>query len=218
MLVRGYLDYLRVFEEELGVRFARSPERETVYSGYYAELQSTPARAWSGTLWVTQSWNAYDYDFGGGPRYPRVSPAALADPQAPLDPGPASSFDLQGRVEWKPTDALRLSASYTTSRLTRNDTGRLAFDQDLYSLQVARQWGRFAFCRLRGDFDSLDSRMHGQLVAGWTPHPGTAIYLGYDDVLRRDGFDPVTGAPERGLVRTGRTVFVKLSYLWRRRL
>lgn len=218
VLVRFYADFLRVFEEELGTVFARSPERETVYTGYYVEVGTTPSRAWSGTVWITQSWNAYDYDFGAGPRFPRVSPAALLDPDAPLDPGPASSFDAQGRVEWKPTDAFRASVTYTKSRLVRDDTRRLAFDQNLFSLQASRQWGRFAFCRVRADLDSLDSRVRGQVVAGWTPHPGTAVYLGYDDDLRRDGFNPQTGAREPGFVRAGRTFFVKLSYLLRRRI
>ena len=87
------------------------------------------------------------------------------------------------------------------------------YDQDLYSLQATRQFGRFGFCRVRADFDSLQSQVRGQVVAGWTPNPGTAVYLGYDDDLRRDGFNPLTGAPEPGLVRTGRTLFLKLSYL-----
>jgi hypothetical protein len=36
--------------------------------------------------------------------------------------------------------------------------------------------------------------------------------------MRRNGFHPLTGAPEPGLVRSGRTLFVKLSYLLRRSL
>jgi len=218
LVFRPYADYLRIFEAEFGVPFFGSPERTTVYTGYYAQLDSTPGRAWSGTLVASQSWNAYDYDFGSGPKYPRVSPAALADPTAPLDPGPATSSFYQGRLEWKPTDAFRTSISYTKSGLHRDDTRRAVFDQDLYSLQATRQFGRFGFCRVRADLDSLDGRVHGQLVAGWTPSPGTAIYLGYDDEMRRNGFHPLTGAPEPGLVRSGRTLFVKLSYLLRRSL
>lgn len=125
---------------------------------------------------------------------------------------------VQGRIEWKPTEAFRTSLGYTKSRLVRDDTRRTAYDQDLYSLQTARRWGRFGFCRVRADFDSLRSRLRGQLVAGWTPNPGTAVYLGYDDDPQHDGFDPLTRAREPGLVRTGRTLFVKLSYLLRRGL
>ena len=100
--MRAYADYLRLFEEEFGVPFSGSPERRTVYTGYYAQLDSTPSRAWSGTLVPPHSWNTFDYDFGGGPKYPRVSPAALADPAAPLDPGPATSFYYRRRSGSRP--------------------------------------------------------------------------------------------------------------------
>jgi hypothetical protein len=108
--------------------------------------------------------------------------------------------------------------SFTKSHFTRNDTGRVAYDQNLFSLNLSRQIGPFGFCRIRADYDTLQSLVSGQIVAGWTPHPGTAVYVGYDDDLRRNGFDPLTGRYEPGLVRAGRTLFVKLSYLMGRRL
>jgi hypothetical protein len=213
LVVRAFADYVRLFEEEFGAVFFGAPQRRTVYTGYSVQLDSTPSRAWSGTLAASHSFDTFDFDFGAGPRYPRVSPAALADPAAPLDPGPATSSYYHARVEWKPAEAFRASLGYTKSRLVRNDTGRAAFDQDLYTLQATRQLGRFGFCRVRADLDSLRSRVHGQVLAGWTPSPGTAVYLGYDDELRHNGHHPRTGAPEPGLVRSGRTLFVKLSYL-----
>jgi hypothetical protein len=214
--LRAYADYLRLFADEFGAAFFGASERRTVYSGYYAQLDSTPDRAWSGRVLVSHTWNTFDYDFGGGPKYPRVSPAALADPTASLDPGVGTSFDFEAALEWKPTDAFRTRFSYTKSRLVRDDTGLTAYDQSLYSLQTTRQFGRFGFCRVRADFDSLQSQLRGQVVAGWTPNPGTAVYLGYDDDLKRNGSNPLTGAREPGLVRTGRTLFLKLSYLLRR--
>jgi hypothetical protein len=218
LLFRAYADYVRLFEGEFGVPFFGSSERSTVYTGYYVQLDSTPARTWSGSLVASHSWNTFDYDFGAGPKYPRVSPGALADPAAPLDPGPATSSYYQGKLEWKPMDAFRASVAYAKSRLVRDDTRGTAFDQDLLTVQATRQIGRFGFCRVRADLDSLESRLRGQLVAGWTPSPGTAIYLGYDDDLQRNGFNPLTGAHEPGLVRTGRTLFLKVSYLLGRAL
>jgi hypothetical protein len=46
--------------------------------------------------------------------------------------------------------------------------------------------------------------MRGQYLFGWTPNPGTAIYAGYNDAATIPGYN-----------RTGRTVFVKVSYLLR---
>jgi hypothetical protein len=60
--------------------------------------------------------------------------------------------------------------------------------------------------------------VRGQFLLGWTPIPGTSLYAGYtDDLTRGDLYsrhDPDGG--DGGLVRNGRTVFVKMSYLVRR--
>jgi hypothetical protein len=101
------------------------------------------------------------------------------------------------------------------NRLVRNDNGRTAYDATLVSWRTTYQFTRFAFVRLRTDWDSAFATMRGQYLAGWTPSPGTAVYAGYNDVATIDGFDEVTGAPAPGFRRTGRTVFVKVSYMLR---
>ena len=118
----------------------------------------------------------------------------------------------------QPSDSFRLTFDHTLNRLVRDDTGRVAFDQKLYSTQVLYQLTAFAFARTRVDYDSLHANLRGQILLGWTPIPGTSFYAGYTDDLTRgdlgsrhgqDGFD-------RGLIRNGNTVFVKMSYLLRR--
>ena len=42
------------------------------------------------------------------------------------------------------------------------------------------------------------------------------FYLGYNDDLTRNGFNPFTGQLEPGFRRNGRTFFIKMSYLFRR--
>jgi len=56
----------------------------------------------------------------------------------------------------------------------------------------------------------------GQFLFGWTPNPGTAFYLGYNDDINRHGFNPFSGQLEPGLRRNNRTFFIKMSYLFRR--
>lgn len=68
----------------------------------------------------------------------------------------------------------------------------------------------------RGDYSALNSRFRGQFLLGWTPNPGSAFYVGYNDDLTRDGFSPFSGQLEPGFRRNGRTFFVKMSYLFRR--
>ena len=53
--------------------------------------RNAPSEALALSVTLSNSWDVFDYDFGAGPKFPRVSPAALIDPNAPLDPGPATS-------------------------------------------------------------------------------------------------------------------------------
>jgi hypothetical protein len=221
-----YRDYMRLFEEEFGPKrsamragaFFGAPERSTYWNGFTVIAETKPSKKYSANVTVDRSWKAFDYDFGAGPKFPRVSPAALLDPNAPLDPGPGNTTDITASFAWQPTEALRTSVDYTKSRLTRIDTGRLAFDQDLWSLRANYYFTRFTFARARVDYDTLAARVRGQFLLGWTPHPGTSLYLGYNDDLNYKGYNPFTNQYEPGLQRNGRTFFLKLSYLIRRGL
>ena len=202
----AYADYLRLFEEEFGRPFHGEPERSTIYKGLVLDLQTAPSKKIAVGLTVDRAWDFFDYDFGAPPRFPRVSPPAIHDPDAPLDPGTGRTLSITARLELQPTDALRITFDHGRNRLVRTDTGRVAFDERLYSTQATYQFTNFVFARGRVDYASLHANVRGQLLLGWTPSPGTALYAGYTDDLTRDD----------GLLRNRRSVFVKASYLVRR--
>ncbi len=214
-----YRDYARVFEEEFGPArtatapgaFLASAERSSHYYGFTIDGGMAPTQRVSVSAVYDRSWNNLDYDLGAG-RFPRVSPAALLDPTAPLDPGPGDYALVSATVKVQPTEALRFAASYEHGRLTRDDTGLDVFDQHLASLSLRYGFSRFTWLRGRLDYDSLDGRMFQQVVFGWTPRPGTALYVGYDE----------TGEWSQGAQphydRGSRTVFAKLSLGRRTRL
>jgi predicted porin len=147
-----------------------------------------------------------------------VSPSALLDANAPLDPGTGTAKDMQFSFSYQPTDAFRTSIDYTKAKLVRDDTRRTAFDADIYTLRATYQFTRFTFARARVDYDSLSSGVRGQYLLGWTPNPGTSLYVGYNDDLNIHGYSPFTGHKEPGFRRNGRTFFIKTSYLFRRSL
>ncbi len=216
--------YNRIFEEEFGTRrnatrsgaFFGAPERSLTgkFTGFNANFNPTQKYNYGANF--GRGWNSFDYDFGAGERYPRVSPAALLDPFAPLDPGAASSWNASVYGSYRPVAALETSMEYSRSSLKRNDTRRTVFVSNITSFFTKYQFTRFTFVRARLDYDTLSSRVRGQYLFGWTPNPGTAFYVGYNDSFNYNGFSPFNSLPEPGFRLQNRTFFIKTSYLFRR--
>jgi uncharacterized protein DUF5916/cellulose/xylan binding protein with CBM9 domain len=222
----GYEEfYERIFEGEFGARRSSTqagafagddPERSLRGRALHGFIGTNRSKNYSAFLFLGHRWNIFDFDFGAGPRFPRVSAVALVDPDAPLDPGAANTFEVGASGEYKPTAAIRVSLDYNRSRFTREETGRTVFIANISSLRATYQFTRFTSVRARLDYDTLTSSFRGQYLFGWTPNPGTSVYIGYNDDLNVNGFNPFTSQHEPGFRRNGRTFFVKTSYLFRR--
>jgi hypothetical protein len=222
----GYsVGYERIFEEEFGAK--RKPNRAGAFAGTDSERStyrksliaygsSVPSKRFSTSFNVSYLWDVFDFDFGAEPKFQRVSPGALRNPDAPLDPGPGNELRVELDFAYQPTNVLRFDLFYTKDRLVRHDTNLVAFDENIYALRSTYQFSRFTFARARVDINSLDSNIRGQFLLGWTPNPGTAFFVGYNDDLNRNGYSPFTGELEPGFRRNGRTFFIKLSYLFQR--
>ncbi|MFN2455551.1 MAG: DUF5916 domain-containing protein [Pyrinomonadaceae bacterium] len=223
--------YERIFEEEFGTKrtapcvlagncraaFAGDDAERSTYKTSFIFFGNTrPSQKYSANFRVVLDRHVFDFDFGAGARFPRVSPAALRNPTSPLDPGAGNLLNIDAEIEYKPTAALRASLEYTKSKLRRVDTNRIAFDENIFALRTTYQFSRFTSVRARVDYDTLQASLRAQLLLGYTPGPGTAFFLGYNDDLQRNGFSPFTGQLEPGLRRNGRTFFIKMSYLFRR--
>jgi len=208
-------------------------ERSSPNKGVYVFAESTPTKKINFNFFVNRAWGQFDYDFGAGPKFPRASQPALAAAEAaaaglckgslrppvcnaPLDPGTGDFWNANARITYLPTGKINATLSLTKQRLVRYDTGRVAFDENIVSLRTTYQFTRFLFARARVDYDSIGANAKGQFLLGWTPNPGTAFYVGYNDDLNVNGFSPLSGLLEPGLRRNGRTFFIKMSYLFRR--
>jgi hypothetical protein len=218
--------YERLFEEEFGARrtqsrptqgrfFGDDPERSSHRREIYGFIETTPVKQIFFFTVLSYNKGSLDYDLGAGPKYPRVSPAALAG-SSKLDPGAGDLFFMESSVRYQPTAAWQAQLNYTRSRLTRDDTGKVAFDDNVFSLRSTYQFTRNTFTRLRLDYSNISTRVRPQLIFGWTPSPGTAFYAGYNDDFNYRGFNPFTNIAEPGLRSNGRTFFIKASYLFRR--
>jgi hypothetical protein len=209
----------KLYEEEFGLkrmptrrgRFFGEPTRSTWQQYFYGEVGQTLSKQIYYYAWVQYRNNAYDFFFPA----PR-DPADPLNPISQIDPGPGKAFDSEVYLEYKPINPLRTSISYRKSRLVRNDNRVRTFDADIVSARSTYQFSRFIFTRLRLDYNSLDSNYAGQLLFGWTPSPGKAFYIGYNDNFNYNGVNPYTGQIDHGFERNDRTFFIRASYLFRK--
>ncbi len=221
----GGIGYERLFEEEFGLQ--RMPSRPNS-GAFFGDSERSSMQGWFSTNFEKQVnkqiyfgffggtiFNRYDFDFGAGPRFPRVSPAALAG-SGQLDPGTGQQYDFSVWADWKPINPLRIGIEYNKNKLVRNDTGRTAFDSNIGTIRATYQFTRFIFVRTRLDYDSISSNVKGQFLFGWNPSPGKALYIGYNDDFNYNGFNPYSGNLEPRFARNSRTFFIRLSYLFRK--
>ena len=218
------IENARLYENEFGL--ARNETRKGAFFGedFRSEVQpfigtsfrSQPAKRFNFDANFTYVYNSFDLDFGAGRRFPRVSPAAINNPNAPLDPGGGKRFEVGAGIELLPIDPLSVSFEYDKIQLVRNETNKTAFDVNIFSLRSRYQFTRFLFTRLRIDYNTLRSNVRGRFLFGWNPNPGTAVYLGYNDDLNYNGFSQYTGNLEPNFQRNSRTFFIRMSYLFRK--
>ena len=204
-------------ENQSGAFYGPIDHRSAPFTAVQWFVETTPNKKLYLFAFMDYTWGIMEYDFGAGPDYPRVSRAALLEGQdAPLDPGPGDQLMLEATIRYQPTQALSTQLNYTKRHMTRHDTGLLAFDDNLFSSRTTYQFTRNVFARLRVDYSTLNGRLRPQFVAGWTPNPGTAIYVGYNDDYSYNGYNPYTRMPEPGFRGNERTFFIKASYLFRK--
>jgi hypothetical protein len=217
--------YERILEEEFGPKrtatregafYGADDERSVQKNHFFIYGGAQPTKKITFSARAVYRMNHLDLDFGGGRRFPRISPAALLLGQdAPLDPGAGNLFEFTGGVAYQPSGALRMSLNILKNRLVRKDTGRVAFDTNIFTLRTTYQFTKFTFARAIIDYNTLNTRARGQFLLAWTPNPGTAFYVGYNDDLTY-GFNSISRAIIPGFRRNGRTFFIKMSYLFRK--
>jgi hypothetical protein len=209
--------YEKIYEEEFGLK--RSPTRplgtffgeptRTAWQNYIsANLNQNVNKKFNYGFFFGMIRNAHDFFF--------FRESAPGSGQFLQDPGTGIQFDAEIWGEYKPVEPLRLSWSYRKSRLVRNDNKVRAFDSDIVTLRSTYQFTRFIFTRFRLDYNSDADNFAGQVLFGWNPSPGTALYIGYNDNFNYNGISPFTGQFENGFERNQRTFFIRASYLFRK--
>ncbi len=159
-------------------------------------------------------------------------------PAANLQPFLADSTYASAGFTVRPTPSLRLDESYIYSRLGTDpsafpliSTTGAIFNNHIVRSKVNYQFSRALSLRAIIDYNSLlpnsslvsipdpAKRIGVDLLLTYFVHPGTALYVGYNNIFENAVYDPLQSPAYRHTnfpdTMTGRQFFVKLSYLFR---
>lgn len=169
------------------------------------------------------------YTHGGNPNY---NPASGV-------PSLLHQDSLRAYATLQPTRSLTLDNTYLLDRNRAHGGEPLAFENQTLRTKINYQFTRALSARVIVEYDSLlvnsketslvrTKQVGTQALLTWLPHPGTAIYLGYNNDLQNldrglcnrvasGPCDSNNMTPPRSAMylNDGRQIFMKVSYLLR---
>jgi hypothetical protein len=176
-------------------------------------------------------WNGQIYDFQTAFMFSQFRPRSGLNVIMQMNRGEQIDYTnsrladqrrIQPQVDWNATRHLLVRLRYTKERLSAKD-GPTVFDARLLDLRLTWQFNVRSFVRLtlqdqdiernvelytnRLLIDPSTSTLATQLLYSYKLNPQTVLFAGYSDNHLEDDF---TGEREK----TGRTLFLKLSYAW----
>lgn len=125
--------------------------------------------------------------------------------------------ELDASATLHASDNLSLDLSGTRAFEWRTRGGAQQFDVDLAYAKLSYQFNRAVALRTIAQWQAIhqlgatDRQFDLDVLASYTPYPGTVCYLGYDD-----GYGDPSVDPAAVFHRDSRAMFFKVSYLWRR--
>jgi hypothetical protein len=160
------------------------------------------------------------------------------NPRAGAPPTLMNQVQVQALFSVQPLHQLTLDNTYLLDRDWSVAGGALVYESQTFRSKINYQFTRSLSARVIVEYDTtlanpaetslLRTKQVGtQVLLTWLPHPGTAIYLGYNNDLANldralcnrgpggvcDTSSPVPRSPD--YLNDGRQIFLKASYLFR---
>lgn len=176
-------------------------------------------------------WNGQAYDLDTGFAFSQFRPRSGLNVTVQIQRGEAIDYTnsrmadqrrIQPQIDWNATRHLLVRLRYTNDRLSATD-GPTIFHASLTDLRLTWQFNVRSFVRLtlqdqdvernvalyadRLLTDPSTSSLATQLLYSYKLNPQTVLFAGYSD-------NQLENDLTRELERTGRTLFLKLSYAW----
>jgi len=125
--------------------------------------------------------------------------------------GSDASFSLT----FLPLDSLNFSLDLAYSDFYRSADGGKEFDYTILRGASTYQVNKYLFFRAIVEYNTFYQRMMTDLLASFTYIPGTVIHLGYGSLYDRLAWRDEDYVPSDRFLETKRSLFFKVSYLWR---
>jgi hypothetical protein len=146
---------------------------------------------------------------------------------------------VQALITLQPIRRLTADNTYLLDRDHAADNGAFVYENQVFRTKINYQFTRSISARVIAEYDSTlvnpaetslqrTKQIQTQALFTWLPHPGTVIYIGYNnDIQNLDrslcnrepsgACDPSNPVPPRSVdyLNTGKQIFVKVSYLFR---
>ena len=182
-----------------------------------------------GAPWPQLNFNTFAF-YGGNVNY---------NPLAGQAPSLLHGDLAQALITWQPLRQLTAANTYLLDRDHAAATGAFVYETQTLRTKVNYQFTKAFSARVIVEYDSTlanpvetslarTKQVSTEALFTWLPHPGTAIYVGYNNDLQNldrslcnrlpnGGCDPDNTEPPRSLnlLNDGRQVFIKASYLFR---
>jgi hypothetical protein len=200
-----------------------------------------------GAPWPQLNFNITVLRSGNVNYYPVVCPALPQIIQSNLAPQLDSNClpsllnqeNVQALFTLQPIRQLTADNTYLLDRDHSVATGELVYESQVFRTKVNYQFTRAISARIIAEYDStlanpaetslLRTKQVGtEALFTWLPHPGTAIYIGYNNDLQDldralcnrlpgGACDPNNTVAPRApqFLNDGRQIFIKVSYLFR---
>jgi hypothetical protein len=146
---------------------------------------------------------------------------------------------LQALATYQPTKQLTTDNIYLLDREHAASTGAFVYENQVFRTKINYQFTRSISARVIAEYDSTlanpaetslqrTKQIQTQALFTWLPHPGTVLYIGYNNDLQNldrslcnrlpnGSCDPNNPVPPRApdWLNDGKQIFVKFSYLFR---
>ena len=133
-----------------------------------------------------------------------------------IETAPVRRVDYNAALDLRPSDRLRVSATYTSTSFARRSTGERSAFARIPRVKAEYQLARPLFVRVVSQYTAtrreanVSNSLRNDVLVSYRPAPGTVFFAGYGGSLSED--DPLAFTRLR---RTADAFFVKGSYVLR---